>query len=315
MTHINAFISYSWDSEEHKAWVLKLATDLRRHGVDVMLDQWDLRLGDDLAFFMEQGLGQSHLVICVCSEKYIEKANAGKGGAGYEKRILAADMISDASKRYIIPIIRNNRGTIKVPTFLSGLKYEDFDDDNYYTHYASVLKRIYGEDIKEKPALGENPFVSTAISDAISAKLNLEKNSFYSVQTEGTVRFDYKKNSGRFAIGSGQYEFMTNWSGCGINSVHCYRDDVFRIGYSGDCKEFPSLEEIPELFDFSSRAWSVSVGQIVVLENVYHHFAAIKVLSVQRSNTDIGHLLEFEYKIYVPSVPADYEKGQVDLNQ
>ena len=299
--HINAFISYSWDSDEHKAWVLKLATDLRRHGVDVMLDQWDLRLGDDLAFFMEQGLGQSHLVICICSEKYIEKANAEKGGAGYEKRILAAGMISDANKRYIIPIIRNNQGTIKVPTFLSGLKYEDFDDDNYYIHYASVLKRIYGEDIKEKPTLGENPFVSTTISDAISAKLNLEKNSFFSAPFEGRVRFDYKKNSGRFTIGSGQFEFVTEWSECGANSIHCYRDRVFRIGYCGECGEFPSLQEIPELFDFSSRAWSVSVGQIVVLENVSHHFAAIKVLSVQRSNTDIGHSLEFEYKIYVPS--------------
>lgn len=37
-------------------WVLKLATDLRKHGVDVFLDQWDARLGNDLAFFMEQGL-------------------------------------------------------------------------------------------------------------------------------------------------------------------------------------------------------------------------------------------------------------------
>lgn len=48
MSHIDAFIFYSWDSDSHKARVLKLASDLRRHGVDVVLDQWDLRLGDDL---------------------------------------------------------------------------------------------------------------------------------------------------------------------------------------------------------------------------------------------------------------------------
>ena len=46
------FISYSWDSEEHKNWVLKLATDLRSHGVDVIFDQWDARLGKDLPFFL-----------------------------------------------------------------------------------------------------------------------------------------------------------------------------------------------------------------------------------------------------------------------
>lgn len=48
------FISYSWDTEgenlEHKKWVLDLATKLRFHGVDVTLDQFDLRLGDDLPF-------------------------------------------------------------------------------------------------------------------------------------------------------------------------------------------------------------------------------------------------------------------------
>ena len=71
------FISYSWDNEkndDHKNWVKKLATDLVRHGVDVILDQWDVRLGNDLAFFMEQGLPKSQLVICICSEQYAAKA-------------------------------------------------------------------------------------------------------------------------------------------------------------------------------------------------------------------------------------------------
>jgi hypothetical protein len=36
-----AFISYSWDDEEHKAWVKQLAARLRGDGVDVALDQWD----------------------------------------------------------------------------------------------------------------------------------------------------------------------------------------------------------------------------------------------------------------------------------
>lgn len=99
------FVSYAWDSEEHKSWVLELATNLRHHGVDAILDQWDVRLGDDLPFFMEQGLTESHLVICVCSDKYIAKADGGSGGAGYEKRILAAEILNDRDKRFIIPII------------------------------------------------------------------------------------------------------------------------------------------------------------------------------------------------------------------
>jgi hypothetical protein len=48
--HPKVFISYSHDDMEHKLWVKELATLLRSHGVDIILDQWDLRLGSDLAF-------------------------------------------------------------------------------------------------------------------------------------------------------------------------------------------------------------------------------------------------------------------------
>jgi len=50
---VRVFISYSHDSEAHKAWVLKLATDLRTASVDAGLDQWDLALGQDTSAFMQ----------------------------------------------------------------------------------------------------------------------------------------------------------------------------------------------------------------------------------------------------------------------
>ena len=292
-----AFISYAWDSDEHNNWVLKLATDLRRHGIDVILDQWDARLGNDLPFFMEQGLTDSHFVLCICSDKYIEKANGGIGGAGYEKRIIASEMMNNSDKRYIIPIIKGNSRTEKVPTFLSGLKYVDFDNRNYFDCYQELLERIYDEDIKKKPPLGENPFVSTTISDQITSKLKKEKITFQNPVFVGKVSFDYKRNSGSFTIGEGDYMFKTKWSECGHNSIHCYRDHVFRLGYNPTFKDFPTPDEFIN-FDFSSRAKSVNVGEIVLLENHKHKFAALKILNVVRKSEDIGHLLEFEYKIY-----------------
>jgi hypothetical protein len=45
MTNPSVFLSYSHDSEAHKAWVRKLVADLRAQGVDATLDQWDLRPG------------------------------------------------------------------------------------------------------------------------------------------------------------------------------------------------------------------------------------------------------------------------------
>lgn len=297
MEHKRAFISYAWVNEEHNSWVLKLATNLRRHGVDVILDQWDARLGEDLAFFMEQGLTSSHFVLCVCSDKYIEKANGGIGGAGYEKRIIASEMINATNKQFVIPIIKDNHQEAKVPTFLSGLKYLDFDSRVYYECYQELIERINDEDIKKKPALGRSPFEFTAVSDQITVQLNLEEIQFHSPALEGSVSFDYKKNNGAYTIGEGEYAFKTQWSECGHDSIYCYRDSVYRIGYNPAYKEFPSPDELSK-FDFSSRVKSVKVGEIVILENLNRKFAALKVLKVVKREVDINHLLSFEYKIY-----------------
>ena len=291
------FISYAWDSDEHKNWVLKLASDLRSHGVDAILDQWDARLGNDLFFFMEQGLTTSHLVLCICSDRYVEKANGGIGGTGYEKRILASELISGNDTQFILPIIKGNSNYCKLPTFLSGLKYVDFDCGDYFDCYRELLERIYDEDIKKKPALGRNPFASTVLSDRITTKLNIEKVKFQNPAMEGIASFDYKSNSGHYIIGEGDYQFITNWSECGHNSIYCYKDNIFRLGYNPKYKEFPSPEEFVN-FNFSSRVRSVNVGEIVLLENRKHKFAAVKVTKVQNREEDSDHLLEFEYKIY-----------------
>lgn len=91
--------------------------------------------------------------------------------------------------------------------------------------------------------------------------------------------------------------FNTHWSECGNNSIYCYRDHVYRLGYNPHYKEFPTPNEFIN-FDFSSRTRSVNIGEIIILENNYHKFAALRILKVVRRNEDIDHLLEFEYKIY-----------------
>jgi len=291
------FVSYSHDSEEHKAWVLKLSTDLRCHGVDIILDQWDARLGDDLPFFMEQGLSSSNLVLCICSDRYVEKTNANKGGAGYEKKILSADLMRDGSSNYIIPIVKNNTNG-KQPIFLSGASYLDFENNNkYYDSYRKLLERIYNQDIKAKPALGNNPFKSDAISREINCDIELNKIQFQNPFLEGNASFDYKKNNGNYIIGAGDYEFTTHWSSAGMGVIHCYKDGVNKLGYNPKFKDHPSLCEIKN-FDFSSRCRSIREGEIVILENKHSKFVAIKVTKVFYNSSDIDHLLEFDYKIY-----------------
>ena len=74
------FISYSHDSLQHKDWALRLATSMRAHGIDAVLDQWDLVPGQDLAAFMTTGIRTADRVVMICSEAYVAKAEAGSGG-------------------------------------------------------------------------------------------------------------------------------------------------------------------------------------------------------------------------------------------
>jgi hypothetical protein len=48
------FISYSWGNSEHQEWIINLATRLMNDTVDVILDKWSLKEGNDIYGFMEE---------------------------------------------------------------------------------------------------------------------------------------------------------------------------------------------------------------------------------------------------------------------
>jgi len=299
MQHPKVFISYSHDTEVHKEWVLRLATDLRNHGVDVILDQWNLRIGDDLPFFMESGLTSSKLVICVCSDSYVQKSDESSGGAGYEKNIIVQPLLKNSNLNHIIPVIRNNESDNLTPKFLGTRNYIDFrNEDNYYDAYIELISRIYDEDLNNKPPLGENPFQRNQANEILD-KVNIESVKYHNSSNHGTVSFNYENNSGLFTIGNGTKKFTTKWSPAGSNSIYAYNDKVKLIGYSQTQHDFPTINNIKDLFDFSSRARYVKPNDIIIWINKHNHIAATKVISI--SNKDRGDdesKINFEFKIY-----------------
>lgn len=152
------FVSYSHDSAPHKQWVLKFATTLRQRGVDAVIDQWELSPGDDLPHFMETQLAHADFALMICTEKYVEKANAGKGGVGYEKMIMTGSLLQQIDENKVIPIIRQN-GTKLLPTFLGTKIYVDFskDDEAEYA-FDELLRKLLNAPLYEKPEIGTNPF-------------------------------------------------------------------------------------------------------------------------------------------------------------
>ena len=154
------FISYSHDSIEHKKWVLDLATRLMHAGIDTTLDAWSLKLGDDLPHFMETQLTESDRVIMICTENYVNKANKGSGGVGYEKMIVTSSMMSSIDDNKAIPIIRQN-GTQERPNFLKTKLFIDFsNDDEFESVIDDLMREIHGIPSFKKPEIGSNPYIS-----------------------------------------------------------------------------------------------------------------------------------------------------------
>lgn len=152
-----AFISYSHDSQQHKLWVLELATRLRNNGVDAVLDQWDLGPGGDLPHFMEQSIVKADRILMICTDRYVEKANRGAGGVGYEKMIVTADLLRRIDSNRVIPVVRQ-AGSCQLPTFLSSKLYIDLSStDQFETGFDQLLRELLGAPLFHKPVLGAAP--------------------------------------------------------------------------------------------------------------------------------------------------------------
>lgn len=153
------FISYSHDSDAHKDWVRNLATSLMENGVEVILDQWDLDLGEDLSLFMQNGISSSDRVLLICSDSYVTKAEAGQGGVGFERLIVTKEVIASIETKKFIPVARGNVSSPRTPNFLGPRLYADFNADaDYDLKLDEVLREIHGVPRSPKPALGPNPF-------------------------------------------------------------------------------------------------------------------------------------------------------------
>ncbi|MCK8143372.1 toll/interleukin-1 receptor domain-containing protein [Flavobacterium sp. I-SCBP12n] len=152
------FISYSHDTLDHKKWVLELAIRLRNNGIDAIIDQFELQAGDDVPHFMETSLAKADKIIMICTERYVNKANNGEGGVGYEKMIVTSNLLKRIDENKVIPIIRQN-GETKLPTFLSSKLYINFSkNDEYEFNFDNLLRTIHKTPIFEKPPIGNNPF-------------------------------------------------------------------------------------------------------------------------------------------------------------
>lgn len=157
-----AFISYSHDSPAHKAWVAELATKLRESGIDVCLDRWDLRRGEDVPKFMERSVAWANRVLMICTDAYVRKANEGRGGVGYEAMIVTGELIKDLGTAKFIPIVHQDGGKTEVPKFMGTRFYVNLSEGQKIgEEFEELLRELHNEPALKKPPLGKNPFAKT----------------------------------------------------------------------------------------------------------------------------------------------------------
>lgn len=153
------FISYSWDNEEHKTWVLNLSNRLIANGIEVILDRYELQAGKSITHFMEQALEKSDKVLIIFTENYKLKADNRQGGVGYEYSILNNEIyknITNNSK--YIPVLKNGTFEKSIPSFMQQFIAIDMSSDfQYEEKIKEVTLAIYDKSNIEKPEIGNKP--------------------------------------------------------------------------------------------------------------------------------------------------------------
>ncbi len=162
MSEPKLFISYCWSSTEHEEWVLQLGTELRENGVNVILDKWDLKEGNDANAFMEKMVTDKDIkkVILVIDEKYSEKANSRTGGVGTETQIISAEVYESVDQNKFVAVIanRDKEGKAKLPVFYKSRIYIDLSDgDLYAKNFEQLLRWIFDKPVNIKPEIGKMP--------------------------------------------------------------------------------------------------------------------------------------------------------------
>ena len=137
------FISYSWDSEEHRKWVRSLSDKLEAEGIKTILDQKDLLPGDEMPLFMERSITESDFVLFICTPRYKAKADKREGGVGYEENIITGEVLNNQNHRKYIPVLAAGTWAESMPAWANGKLGSDLSgSDKYKDEFERLVKTL-----------------------------------------------------------------------------------------------------------------------------------------------------------------------------
>lgn len=156
------FISYSWKPENNKKIVVKLAERLTNDGIHVILDDWDLKEGQDKLHFMERMVNDDSVnkVLLICNKEYTSKANKRKDGVGTESLIISGEIYNQVDQTKFLPVVMeyDPEGKPFLPTFVKTRIYFDLSSEqSFEDNYDKLLRNIYDKPASKRPPIGKMP--------------------------------------------------------------------------------------------------------------------------------------------------------------
>ena len=144
------FISYAWGLPEHERWVEKrLATDLQKAGIGVLLDRWhNAQIGANVARFVER-IEKSDRIVMVGTPLYRRKYENKDTSTGYvvaaEVDLIANRLLgAEPQKESVLPLLLDGEKTASLPPLLHGRVYADFRDEfAYFTTAFDLILSLY----------------------------------------------------------------------------------------------------------------------------------------------------------------------------
>lgn len=152
------FISYSCDSGEHRERVLSLSNQLRKNGLNCILDQYEQAPPQGWPKWMDKHLNDSDFVLAICTETYYKRV-MGDEEKGRGKRVKWESTLTyshifnnDSLNQRFIPVLFSEEDSDYIPLPLKGSTYYHI---NGAGGYEKLYRRLTEQPLVKPPEIGE----------------------------------------------------------------------------------------------------------------------------------------------------------------
>ncbi len=141
----DVFLSYSSADEEHAQ---KIAADLKKEGLSVWFDQWEIRIGDVIAQKVEQGLKNTRFVAVLLTKASVE--------SGWVDREWKSKINEEIANKQVT-ILPLKWEDCDIPVLLNDKQYADFHGKGYDAAFKKLVNDVkaHSGELEYKPEIPE----------------------------------------------------------------------------------------------------------------------------------------------------------------